>query len=70
MSMKKSEKRIEPVTWDNEPLYCRETVSESQHLFSPEAFQQMTGQTAMDTDEIATTDGGDPVSLPAPREER
>jgi hypothetical protein len=32
-----------PATWDGEPLYSVQTVAEG--LFSPDAFQQMPGQT-------------------------
>jgi hypothetical protein len=38
----------QPRTWDNEPLYSPSTVQEG--LFASEAFKQMPGQTAMETD--------------------
>jgi hypothetical protein len=37
-----------PLTWDGEPLYSAPTVRET--LFAREAFAQMRGQTALDTD--------------------
>ena len=36
-----------PLTWDGEPVYHPETVQEG--LFDPAAFEQMAGQTALDT---------------------
>lgn len=38
----------QPITWDGEPLYSQSTVQEG--LFPREPFEQMHGQTAMDTD--------------------
>ena len=38
----------QPRTWDDEPLWSVETVAEG--LFSTDAFKQMDGQTAMDTE--------------------
>jgi hypothetical protein len=35
-----------PLTWDGEPLLCQSTVAEG--LFDPRAFEQMSGQLAMD----------------------
>lgn len=37
-----------PLTWDGEPLYCAETVSEA--LFAREAFTQLRGQMAIETE--------------------
>lgn len=36
-----------PLTWDGEPVYHPETVQEG--LFDRAAFEQMAGQTALDT---------------------
>ena len=36
----------QPVTWDGEPVYCRETVQEG--LFDRSAFEQIRGQMALE----------------------
>ena len=35
-----------PITWDGEPVYCRETIQEG--LFDRSAFEQMRGQMALE----------------------
>lgn len=37
-----------PTTWDGEPLYSVETVTEQPGLFSVQAFEQMRGQMALE----------------------
>jgi hypothetical protein len=40
----------QPLTWDNEPLYCPATIEENP-LFSTDAFKQYRGQLALEDDE-------------------
>jgi hypothetical protein len=38
----------QPVTWDGEPVWSPDTIREQPGLFSPEAFEQMPGQLALE----------------------
>jgi hypothetical protein len=39
----------QPLTWDGEPLYSRDTIAEGLPLFPAVAFEQIPGQLAMDS---------------------
>jgi hypothetical protein len=39
----------QPLTWDGEPLYSRDTIAEGLPLFPVAAFEQIPGQLALDS---------------------
>jgi hypothetical protein len=39
----------QPLTWDGEPRYSRDTIAEGLPLFPAAAFEQIPGQLAMDS---------------------
>ena len=45
---------VGPCSWDGEPLYSVQTVQEG--LFESDAFKQMRGQTALETDDASPVD--------------
>ena len=55
---------VQPLTWDGEPLWSQSTIKETPHLFTPEAFEQIEGQTALETDAPTCKKCGAPAVFP------